>query len=307
MKGLVIKNNGNMYLVRLVTGEYVECKIKGNFRLKGIRSTNPLAIGDGVMVRTQEQGYSYIYEICDRRNYIVRKASNLSKHSHIIAANVDQAMLVVTVNYPTTSTTFIDRFLMSAEAYRIPVVLVFNKTDMYSDEELKYLEAIKHLYRQISYTCMQTSIVTGEGIEALKDCLQGKITLFSGNSGVGKSSLIRAIDPTFDVKIGAISSSHHKGVHTTTNSQMYEVSRGYIIDTPGIKGFGIVDIEKNEVAHYFPDIFKKSHECKYNNCLHQNEPGCAVVKGVEDSQISHSRYQSYISIMEDMLDVERYR
>lgn len=307
MQGLVVKNNGNIYLVKLLTGEYIECRIKGNFRLKGIRSTNPLAIGDNVLVDVQPNGDSMIFDICDRKNYIVRKSSNLSKHSHIIAANLDQAILVVTVNYPVTATGFIDRFIVSAEAYHVPVILVFNKIDLYSDSDIEYLHALKNLYQHIGYRCIETSVITNEGIEELSSCLSSNISLFSGNSGVGKSSLIRVIDPSFDVKVGIISDSHNKGMHTTTNSQMYEVSGGFIIDTPGIKGFGIIDIAKQEAAHYFKDIFQFSHQCKYNNCTHQQEPGCAVIKAVEDYKISLSRYQSYLSIIQDIEEDAKYR
>ena len=306
MQGLVIQNNGNIYLVQLQTGVSVECRIKGNFRLKGIRSTNPIAIGDNVLVDLQTNGHSFIYDICDRKNYIVRKSSNLSKHSHIIGANIDQAILVVTVNYPETSTGFIDRFLVSADAYHVPVIIVFNKVDLYIENERNYLDALKQLYQHIGYRCIETSVVSMQGIEELKECLRGNISLFSGNSGVGKSSLIHQIDPTLDVKIGLISEMHNKGMHTTTNSHMYTLSGGYIIDTPGIKGFGIVDIKKHEVAHYFRDIFEYSHQCKYNNCLHQQEPDCAVIKAVGEFRISQSRYQSYLSILQDMTEAAKY-
>ncbi len=307
MKGIVISNNGNNYLVKLDNKQYVECKIKGNFRLKGIRSTNPIAIGDNVMVQVNEKGHSYIYEICDRKNYIIRKSSNLSKHSHILAANVDQAFLLITINYPETSTTFIDRFLTSAEAYQIPVILVFNKIDLYTDEEIDYLNAITNLYSQLGYECIHTSLVTNIGVEQIKQRINQKISILSGNSGVGKSSLIKLIDTSFEVKIGAISDVHNKGVHTTTNSYMYEISDGYIIDTPGIKGFGVINISKNEIAHYFRDIFAFSKKCRYTNCLHQNEPGCAVIEAVDTHLISSSRYHSYLSILSEISEIEKYR
>lgn len=300
MKGLVIKNTGSWYLVRTDEGKEVECKIKGNFRLKGIRSTNPVAVGDHVRITLNQEGTAFINEIEDRKNYIIRRASNLSKQSHIIAANLDQSMLVVTVNYPETSTTFIDRFLASAEAYRVPVKIIFNKTDRYNEEEQTYLDALIHLYTTIGYPCFKVSAKTGEGVETIEEELKGKVTLFSGHSGVGKSTLINAILPEAAAKTGEISSVHNKGMHTTTFSEMFSVSgNGYLIDTPGIKGFGTFDMEEEEIGHYFPEIFKVSADCRYGNCTHRHEPGCAVLRALEDHYISESRYNSYLSMLED--------
>lgn len=300
MKGLVIRNTGSWYLVKTNDGNYVECKIKGSFRLKGIRSTNPVAVGDHVQIIMNQEGTAFINEIEDRKNYMVRRASNLSKQSHILAANLDQCVLVVTVNFPETSTTFIDRFLASAEAYRIPVKLIFNKVDAYSEEELHYLDQLIHLYTTIGYPCLKVSALQGEGIEAVNQILKGNITLFSGHSGVGKSTLINAILPDLDIKTGEISTYHNKGMHTTTFSEMFPVpGDGYIIDTPGIKGFGTFDMEEEEIGHYFPEIFKTSADCRYNNCTHRQEPGCAVRKAVEEHYISESRYTSYLNMLED--------
>lgn len=300
MRGLVIKNTGSWYQVKTDDGQLIECKIKGNFRLKGIRSTNPIAVGDRVRIILNREGTAFINEIEDRKNYIIRRSSNLSKQSHILAANLDQCMLVVTVNYPETSTTFIDRFLASAEAYRVPVKILFNKVDAYDEDELHYLDSLIRLYTQIGYPCFRLSARTGEGLDAIKEELKGKVTLFSGHSGVGKSTLINAILPELQVKTAEISAYHNKGMHTTTFSEMFAVpGDGYIIDTPGIKGFGTFDMEEEEIGHYFPEIFKASADCKYNNCTHRHEPGCAVRKAVEDHYISESRYTSYLSMLED--------
>lgn len=300
LKGLVIKNTGSWYLVKTEEGKHVECKIKGNFRLKGIRSTNPVAVGDRVQIIMNREGTAFISEIEDRKNYIIRRASNLSKQSHILATNLDQCVLVVTVNFPKTSTTFIDRFLASAEAYQIPVKLIFNKVDAYNGEELHSLNELIHLYTGISYPCLQISALRGEGLEAVKEALKGKITLLSGHSGVGKSTLINTLLPDLDIKTGEISAHHNKGMHTTTFSEMFPVpGDGYIIDTPGIKGFGTFDMEEEEIGHYFPEIFKTSADCRYNNCTHRQEPGCAVRKAVEKEYISESRYISYLSMLED--------
>lgn len=299
-KGLVIKNTGSWYVVKTDDGALVECKIKGNFRLKGIRSTNPIAVGDRVCIVPNAEGTAFITEIEDRKNYIIRRASNLSKQSHIIAANVDACMLVVTVNYPETSTTFIDRFLASAEAYRVPVNLVFNKVDLYSEDELRYLDGLVNLYTHIGYPCYRISAANGEGVDALKEDLQGKITLFSGHSGVGKSTLINYLLPDQQLKTGEISSVHNKGMHTTTFSEMYPLGEnGYIIDTPGIKGFGTFDMDEEEVGHYFKEIFQYAKDCKYNNCTHTHEPGCAVRDAVGKHLISESRYTSYLNMLED--------
>ena len=299
-KGLVIKNTGSWYVVKTEDGKQIECKIKGNFRLKGIRSTNPIAVGDRVRIVLNPEGTAFITEIEDRKNYIIRRASNLSKQSHIIAANLDLCMLVVTVNYPETSTIFIDRFLASAEAYRVPVALVFNKTDLYSEDELRYLDGLINLYTHIGYPCFRISALNNEGINEIKEELKGKITLFSGHSGVGKSTLINAILPEANLKTGEISTAHNKGMHTTTFSEMFPVEgEGYIIDTPGIKGFGTFDMKDEEVGHYFKEIFEFSAHCKYGNCTHRHEPGCAVREAVENHYISESRYASYLNILED--------
>ena len=290
MNGLVIRNTGSC---------------KGNFRLKGIRSTNPVAIGDRVEIITNSDGTAFISNIEDRRNYIVRKASNLSKQSHILASNIDCCFLIVTVNYPETATTFIDRFLASAEAYRIPVVLVFNKIDRYDEDDLRYLDGMINLYTSIGYECIKVSALNGDGIDELRQKLEGKITLFSGNSGVGKSTLINAILPDLNVKTGDISEYHNKGMHTTTFSEMFAISggdyrKGALIDTPGIKGFGTFDMEKEEIGGYFKEIFAMSENCKFGcQCTHTHEPGCAVRTAVEQHLISESRYTSYLSMLDD--------
>ncbi len=301
MKGLVVKNTGSWYTVRTDDGQLIDCKIKGNFRLKGIRSTNPVAVGDRVTVAD-----AFITDIEDRRNYIIRKSQNLSKQSHILAANVDQAFLVVTVNYPQTSTTFIDRFLASAEAYRVPVVLIFNKTDLLDADELRYQQLMVRLYETIGYTCKQISATKGEGVEDLRPLLEGKITLLSGNSGVGKSTLINCLVPHVNLRTAEISDAHNLGQHTTTFSEMIPLGGGWVIDTPGIKGFGTFDMEPEELTSYFREIFHFSKDCRFSNCTHTHEPGCAVLKALEDHYIAPSRYQSYLSMMEDK-DEGKYR
>ncbi len=302
MQGTVIRNTGSHYVVRLADNTEINCKIKGNFRIKGIRTTNPVAVGDDVTVsQPGPDGVAYITAISPRKNYIIRRASNLSKESHIIAANIDCALLVVTLVDPPTATTFIDRFLATAEAYSVPAVIAINKIDLLeSDDDRDLLEAVDYLYSSIGYKVYRVSARTGEGLDALRETLRDRVTLFSGNSGVGKSSLINDLIPGLDLKTAEISAAHGTGMHTTTFSEMFPLpGGGSIIDTPGVRGFGTVDFERNEVAHFFPEIFEKSSECRFNNCTHTCEPGCAVIDAVENSEIAASRYASYLSILED--------
>ena len=314
MKGLVIKNTGSWYTVQADDGQLFDCKIKGNFRIKGIRSTNPVAVGDRVEVRMPqaETEDGLITGIEDRKNYIIRKSINLSKQSHIIAANVDQALLIVTVANPETSTTFIDRFLASAEAYRVPVILVFNKTDLLDDDQRRYQQMMVQLYETIGYQCLQVSAATGEGFDQLTPLLEGKITLLSGNSGVGKSTLINRLVPGANLRTADLSDAHNMGMHTTTFSEMIPLTShlspltSYLIDTPGIKGFGSFDMEPEEISGYFKEIFRFSKDCRFNNCTHTHEPGCAVLQALEDHYIAQSRYQSYLSMLQDK-DEGKYR
>ncbi len=310
MKALVIRNTGSWYVVKdLETGTEVNCKIKGNFRIKGIRTTNPVAVGDRVTVAVNSDGTGYITAIEPRRNYIIRRASNLSKESHILAANIDCAVLIVTLFHPTTSTTFIDRFLATAEAYRVPAIIVINKTDLLGEDDLEYLDAVTYLYRSIGYTVLHLSAKTGDGIDRLMQELKGKISLMSGNSGVGKTTIINDLIPGLDLKTAEISEMHDTGIHTTTFSEMFQLpgdDAGYIIDTPGVRGFGTIEMNRNEVAHYFPEIFEIGHQCRYGDCTHTHEPHCAVLEALEEQRIAQSRYNSYLSILEDC-DPDKYR
>ncbi len=300
MHGTVIRNTGYQYTVRTDDGRTVDCKVKGNFRLRGIRSTNPVAVGDGVTIRENGGDVAFITEIDERRNYIIRKASNLSKQSHILAANLDLAVLVVTVARPETSTTFIDRFLASAEAYRVPVVLAFNKIDEFNAEERAMAEILMELYAEVGYACYAISALSGEGVEALLGEMQGRTTLLSGHSGVGKSTLLNLLVPDAHVRTAEISEVHGTGMHTTTFSELYSLpGGGDVIDIPGIKGFGTFNMEPEEVAHYFRDIFRISEDCRFGNCTHIHEPGCAVLAALDEGRLAPSRYTSYLSMLED--------
>lgn len=302
-QGIVIKSTGSWYTVKTDDGAEIDCKVKGRFRLQGIRSTNPVSVGDRVHITVADDGAAFITRVDDRRNYIIRRASNLSKESHIIAANIDAAVLVVTVEHPRTNLVFIDRFLATAEAYNIPVYIAINKCDIYNEDEMELALGIQHLYRTIGYETHLISAHNGEGLDNLSQYITGKLTLFSGNSGVGKSSLINRLIPGLDLKTAALSAQHDTGMHTTTYSQMFPLPQGgYIIDTPGIKGFGTIDFDPATVAHYFPEIFSISHNCRFNNCTHRNEPGCAVLQAIEEHRISQSRYASYLSIIDDSTD-----
>lgn len=307
MKGLVTRNTGSWYTVLTDDGQTVDCKIKGNFRLKGIRSTNPVAVGDRVNILINNQGTAFINEIDDRRNYIVRKSPNLSKQSHIIAANVDLAVLIATVDHPVTSTTFIDRFLASAEAYRVPALLVLNKTDLLDEDMLRFQQMMEDLYKNIGYDVIQVSAVTGKGIDSLKKMVKDKISVFSGNSGVGKSTLLNLLIPGINLRTAEISEHHNTGMHTTTFSEMFKLPQGgWAIDTPGIKGFGSFDMEPTEICGYFPEIFRFSQNCKFSNCTHTHEPGCAVLDALEKHYIAQSRYVSYVGMLSDK-DEAKYR
>lgn len=301
MKGLVIKNTGSWYVVRHDDGTTHNCKIKGNLRLKGFRCTNPVAVGDIVNIEVKGDGTAFILSIDERRNYIIRRASNLSKEFQIIASNLDQAVLVVTLANPVTNTTFIDRFLATSMAYNVPTVIAINKVDLLPDpKDQELIEAVASLYRSIGYEVITMSTVTGQGIDQLKLSLSGKTSLLSGNSGVGKSSIINCMVPEARLRVGDVSQSHHTGMHTTTFSEMLDLPQGgCIIDTPGVKGFGTIDFKREEVAHYFPEIFKVSQGCRFGNCTHTHEPGCAVLEAVKEHYISESRYSSYLSIITD--------
>jgi len=311
-KGTVIKSTGSWYTIKADEGYLIECRIKGNLRIKGIRSTNPIAVGDKVeFTEAKEENteeskiIGLIHKIETRKNYIIRKSPNLSKESHIIAANIDQAFLVVTIEFPITTTTFIDRFLVSAEAYQIPCHIIFNKTDLYSQELNQKMDELFNLYSEIGYKCLRLSAKKNEGFEDLKEIMKDKSSVFSGHSGVGKSTIINEIQPQISLKTGEISEAHFSGKHTTTYSEMYELDfGGYIIDTPGIKGFGVLEMKKEEISHYFPEMFYLLNECQYYNCTHTHEPNCAVKKSVESGQIAVSRYNSYLGLLDNE---EKYR
>lgn len=307
VEGLVLRNTGSSYVVVSDDGVQYECKVKGNFRLKGIRTTNPVAIGDRVVVQTQPTPPSYITGIKPRRNYIIRRASNLSKESHIIASNLDCAMLVVSLVDPATPLTFIDRFLATAAAYDVPCKIVLNKVDLLDDVDPEVKNDFRRLYKSADVPVLFTSAKNGSGIAELREAIKDKITLFSGNSGVGKSSLINCLLPDANLRTAQVSESHRTGMHTTTFSQMLPLPEGgYLIDTPGVKGFGTIDFQPNEVGHYFHEIFRESRNCRYGNCTHTNEPGCAVLNAVEDERIALSRYNSYLSILND-INQDKYR
>lgn len=301
MKGLVIKNTGSWVTVRLEDGSAVNCKMRGVLRLKGMRCTNPVAVGDIVQVEDKGGDAPVVGAIEPRKNYIIRRSSNLSKEFQIIAANLDQAVLVATIVHPETSTTFIDRFLATAEAYQVPAVLAFNKVDLLVTEESReYLDELKAMYESIGYPVITMSAATGEGADSLRELLAGKMSLLSGNSGVGKSSIINMLIPDAHVRVGDVSQTHHTGMHTTTFSEMLNLpGGGTIIDTPGVKAFGTIDFERAEVAHYFPEIFRISSDCRFNNCTHTHEPGCAVLAAVERGDITPSRFTSYLSILDE--------
>ncbi|MFQ3578890.1 MAG: ribosome small subunit-dependent GTPase A [Bacteroidales bacterium] len=304
-QGLVLKSTGSNYSVLTDNGEEIECKIKGKFRLQGKKNTNPIAVGDKVILeRDGKKGI--ISQINDRTNYIIRKSSNLSKESHIIAANIDQAMLMVTITMPKTLLTFVDRFLVSAEAYNIPVILLFNKIDIYSSQEIDTMNEWMNIYKDIGYRCVQLSVEKSINLYLIKELLENKITLLSGNSGVGKSSLINALKPSLKLKTGTLSKNHQKGKHTTTFAEMFRIeNHTYIIDTPGLKAFGLFDMKPWEIGHYFPEIFEHSQKCQFKNCTHVHEPGCAVSKAVDEGIISISRFNSYLSFLDG--DEEKYR
>lgn len=306
--GIVIRNTGSSYIVLLDDGKEVTCRVKGNFRIKGIRTTNPVAVGDIVDVAKAADDADYITRVHPRKNYIIRRASNLSKESHILASNLDIAMLVVSLREPLTPTTFIDRFLATAEAYNVPAALAINKADIWDDNDRQLADAMAYLYRSIGYPVFIVSAKTGEGLQELEQYITGKTTLLAGNSGVGKSSLINALVPDARLKTGKISDIHHTGTHTTTFSEMLPLPQGgRIIDIPGVRGFGTIDFEPTEVSHYFPEIFEYGRQCRYSDCKHVDEPGCAVIPAVEESLISQSRYASYLSILEEAIDPTKYR
>ena len=298
MKGTVIKSTGSWYTVLDPKGAYVQCRIKGKLRLEGSKSTNYVSVGDHVEFEMDDDGKGSINELLERKNYIIRKATNLSKQTHIIAANIDQAFLIVTLAQPRTSLGFMDRFLATAEAYSIPANIVFNKTDIYSKELMEELGEVKSIYEKIGYKCFLVSSIENKGVDELKSAIKGKVNLFSGHSGVGKSTLINTIEPGLELSVGDISTAHNKGTHTTTFAEMHPLKMGgFIIDTPGIKEFGLINVEKTELSHFFPEIFAMSKHCKFSTCLHVNEPKCAVIEAVDKNEIALSRYNSYLGIV----------
>jgi ribosome biogenesis GTPase len=308
MTGTVYKSTGSWYVVKATDGQFYECRIKGKFRIKGIKSTNPVSVGDVVDFELEdtEEKRGVINDIHDRKNYIIRKSVNLSKQTHIIAANIDRVFLLITLNNPVTFTGFIDRFLVTAEAYNVEAILLFNKIDTYNEDELLEIKYLAALYRSIGYTCIGISAVTGKNVDKVKELMVGKTSMFSGHSGVGKSTLINAIEPSLELKTAEISKQHMQGQHTTTFAEMFDLSfNAQIIDTPGIKGFGIVEMDKNEIGDYFPEFFALKSECKFNNCLHVNEPKCAVKEALDNDALSWSRYKSYRQMLEG--DEENYR
>ena len=301
MQGTITKSTGSWYWVRTKEGNLFSCRIKGKFRMKGIKSTNPVAVGDFVDFEIEpEKDTGVIHTIHKRKNYIIRKSVNLSKQTHIIAANIDIAFLLITIDKPKTYAAFIDRFLATAEAYHIQTVLLFNKMDIYNEAELFEVETLQDIYQKIGYTCLEISALDKNNIEAVKNLMKDKTSLFSGHSGVGKSTLINAIEPTLNLKTKPVSEIHEQGLHTTTFAEMFPLSfGGFIIDTPGIKGFGVVDFTKEEIGDFFPEIFALKGKCKFNNCLHINEPNCAVMEAVENEEISESRYYNYLQLLEE--------
>jgi ribosome biogenesis GTPase / thiamine phosphate phosphatase len=306
-QGIIIKTTGSWHTVRDDNRKIIPCKIKGKLRTHGLRSTNPVAVGDRVrFYRLERESTGIITEILDRKNHIVRKSSKLSKESHVLAANIDQAFLMVSLVSPKTTLRFIDRFLATSEAYSIPAIIIFNKTDLYDSELIEEMQALRHLYGSAGYESVETSALLKKGIDQLKERMNGKISLVAGNSGVGKSSLINAMDPSLNLKTRPVSSLHSTGKHTTTFSEMFELSSGgFIIDTPGIKGFGVIDMDREEISHFFPEIFALSKGCQYYNCLHINEPNCAVKKALQENRLSTSRYESYLSLLFE--DKGKYR